>query len=107
MFYKCSSLTSLDISSFDGTKIRDNEDIFESCNSLNEENIIINIYGENLIKKKSEPEYPHAKCFIHVEMPVPPIMPQPLPIIINQNVGPNPISSIFRNKKSPYIIREY
>ena len=49
MFYGCSSLQSIDLSSFNTTNVEDMGCMFYGCSSLKKENIKISSYGKNIL----------------------------------------------------------
>ena len=54
MFYKCSSLQSIDLSSFNTTNVKDMRSMFFECYSLKKENVKISNYGKKIL---DEDEY--------------------------------------------------
>ena len=51
MFYGCSSLQSLNLSSFNTTNVKNMSDMFSGCSSLTKENVKINNYGKNIMSE--------------------------------------------------------
>ena len=51
MFYECSSLQSIDLSSFNTTNVENMYSMFEGCFSLKKENVKINEYGKKLLNE--------------------------------------------------------
>ena len=49
MFYKCSSLQSIDLSSFNTTNVEDMSMMFYDCSSLKKENVKISSYGKKIL----------------------------------------------------------
>ena len=49
MFAACSSLQSIDLSSFDTTNVKDTRGMFSFCSSLKKENVKISEYGKKLL----------------------------------------------------------
>ena len=54
MFYKCSSLESIDLSSFNTTNVKDMSCMFYGCSSLKRENIKINNKDDKLLSQIKE-----------------------------------------------------
>ena len=51
MFYECSSLQSIDLSSFNTTNVEDMGFMFFRCSSLKKENVKISNYGKKLLNE--------------------------------------------------------
>ena len=49
MFWKCSSLKSIDLSSFNTSNVNDMSDMFSYCSSLKKENIKVNESGKIIL----------------------------------------------------------
>ena len=49
MFSECSSLQSINLSSFNTTNVKDMSDMFCECSSLKKENVKISYYGKKLL----------------------------------------------------------
>ena len=49
MFYKCSSLQSINLSSFNTTNVEYMYGMFEGCSSLKKENVKISNYGKRIL----------------------------------------------------------
>ena len=49
MFYGCSSLQSIDLSSFNTTNVKDMSSIFWGCSSLEKRNVKIGEYGKKIL----------------------------------------------------------
>ena len=52
MFAGCSSLQSIDLSSFNTTNVKDMRDMFCGCPSLKKENVKISEYGKKLLDEE-------------------------------------------------------
>ena len=52
MFWKCSSLKSIDLSSFNTTNVKEMCWMFYECSSLKKENVKISESGNNLLDEK-------------------------------------------------------
>ena len=51
MFCECSSLKSIDLSSFNTTNVKDMKYMFYDCSSLKKENVKISNYGKKILDK--------------------------------------------------------
>ena len=51
MFYGCSSLQSINLSSFNTTNVEDMSYMFRGCSSLTKENVKINNYGKKIMSE--------------------------------------------------------
>ena len=51
MFSECSSLQSINLSSFNTTNVKDMSEMFYGCSSLKKENVKIGSYGEKILNK--------------------------------------------------------
>ena len=49
MFFECSSLQSIDLSSFNTTNVKYMSDMFWGCSSLKKENVKIGSYGKKIL----------------------------------------------------------
>ena len=49
MFYECSSLQSIDLSSFNTTNVKNIRYMFCDCSSLKKENVKISSYGKEIL----------------------------------------------------------
>ena len=49
MFYRCSSLQSIDLSSFNTNNVKDMSCMFSFCSSLKKENVKISNYGKKIL----------------------------------------------------------
>ena len=54
MFYECSSLRSIDLSSFNTTNVEDMTWMFFGCSSLKKENVKISNYGKRILDELDE-----------------------------------------------------